>query len=133
MKNMKRMEAISFRKELHALHVLPVTLFVTCIAASVLVAQSQQQPPQFRAGVDVFQLEVTVLDRNHDPVRGLKASKFSVLENGKPQKIVSFDEVEVPEYDGPLTTAVEDNAPDVAMPRYADRWLIALVLDDFNW
>lgn len=108
------------------------SLLLAVAAATVLTAQAGQTP-QFRTGVDVFQLDVSVLDRDHQPVRGLTAAKFTVLENGKPQRIVNFEEIEFPEYDGPLTDGIEDNAPDVAMPRYADRRLISVVMDDFGW
>lgn len=92
----------------------------------------QGQPPPFRAGVDVFELEITVLDRNREPVRGLTSADFTITEAGRLQPIVAFSEVEFPDYDGPLTTAVEDVAPDVAARRYADRRLIAIVMDDFG-
>lgn len=89
------------------------------------------QVPQFRAGVDVVEVEATVLDAERDPVRGLTATHFSIYENGKLQPIVLFSEEQYPEADGPLSTAVEDTAPDVSQRRYSDRRLIALIVDDF--
>lgn len=41
--------------------------------------------------VHLVELPVSVTDAAGIPLTGLKASEFTVLENGKPQKIVSFD------------------------------------------
>jgi VWFA-related protein len=113
-----------------------VTL-TSCLAAAALTVLGAQDPPasappQFRAGVDVFEFEVSVLDRNRQPVRGLTGANFSVLENGKPQPIVGFAEVEFPESDGPLPSMSAEVAPDVTGRRYADRRLWVLVMDDWG-
>ena len=113
--------------------VLTVAAGLLPCALAVLAAQNPAPtPPQFRAGVDIFEFEVSVLDRNRQPVRGLTAANFSVLENGRPQPIVGFSEVKFPEAEGPLTEAVEEVAPDVTSRRYADRRLIAIVMDDWG-
>ena len=58
----------------------------------VFVCLSAQQPPTapsqtptFRTGVDAVQLDVSVLDKDRRPVRGLTAADFTVLDNGKPR------------------------------------------------
>ena len=89
--------------------------------------------PQFRAGVDIFQLEVSVLNSQGQPVAGLHSADFTVMENGKPQPIVDFQEIEFPEYDGPQPESKEENAPDVTNKDFADRRLTAIVLDDWGW
>jgi VWFA-related protein len=111
-----------------------LTVVFCLLSFAFLLAQTppQQPPPVFRGGVDVFQLEVTVLDRQRQPVRGLTASDFSVLEDGKPRALVNFSEVEIPGREGPLLESQEDNAPDVQMARYADRRLFAIVMDDWG-
>jgi len=111
---------------------LTLTSCLAAAALAVLGAQDPAAPPQFRAGVDVFEFEVSVLDRNREPVRGLTKENFSVVENGKPQPIVGFSEVEFPEGDGPLSTAAPEIAPDVTSRRYADRRLFVLVMDDWG-
>lgn len=50
-----------------------------------LAAQSTQQPT-FRSGTDLVVVDVTVLDRN-DPVSGLSANDFRLLDNGVPQQV----------------------------------------------
>ena len=44
-----------------------------CVIASAIAWPRAQAPPQavFRAGVDVVHLDVSVLDRDRRPVRGL--------------------------------------------------------------
>ena len=53
-------------------------------------------PPVFRAAIDLVHLDVSVLDKNRHPVRDLKASDFTISEDGKPQPIVAFSAVDVP-------------------------------------
>jgi hypothetical protein len=64
--------------------------FVLILAVLVTVfgnlrAQSPtQSAPTFRAGIDLVQLDVSVMDRDRQPVRGLTARDFQVLEDGRP-------------------------------------------------
>src|SRR5215468_2419083 len=78
------------------------------------------QTPQFRAGVDLIQLDVSVLDKKtHRPVRGLTMADFSVLEDGRQQPIAAFAAVDVPDppavpvVDGKPVTWLRDVPPDV--------------------
>ncbi|MFZ0467047.1 MAG: VWA domain-containing protein [Candidatus Acidiferrales bacterium] len=69
-------------------------------AASPALAQEQKIPmashPQekpvgvIRTGVSLIVIDAEVTGRDGLPVRGLKVDQFTVLEDGKPQKIVSF-------------------------------------------
>jgi VWFA-related protein len=69
---------------------------VAVLASSVVcIAQGQTERPQFRAGVELYQLEVTVLDDKRVPVRGLKERDFSVLVNGLPAPVRAFTAIEV--------------------------------------
>jgi hypothetical protein len=70
-------------------------LLFALLALSLSITRAQQ--PAFRAGVDVVSLDVTVLDRNRRPVRGLTAADFTVLEGGRPRPIVAFAEVALPQ------------------------------------
>ena len=57
--------------------------------ALTLLAQTRPDQQVFRSGVDVTTIDVTVLARNGDPVRDLKAEDFTVSVDGKPRTIVS--------------------------------------------
>ncbi len=101
---------------------------------------SSNQQPTFRAGTEVIQLDVSVLDRDRKPIRDLAKADFTVLEDGKPQHIVAFSAVDVPDpppaaagaSDADKTkTWKRDVTPDVtsnALP--PDGRLFAMVLDD---
>jgi VWFA-related protein len=57
-----------------------------------LPAQEQQPGDYtFRVQSDLVLVNVTVRDKNGNFVRGLKPSDFTLLEDNKPQKVVSFD------------------------------------------
>jgi VWFA-related protein len=53
--------------------------------------RSQQSDYIFHAQTDLVLVNVTVRDKNGNFVRNLKPEDFNVLEDNKPQKIVSFD------------------------------------------
>jgi VWFA-related protein len=104
------------------------------------VAGTQSQPPAppsspqptFTTRVDVVQFDVTVLDQDHRPIRGLTAADFTVLENGKPQPIVAVVPIELPgpmlhsaPWMGEIDSDVVSNDRDI-------RRLVILLMDDAN-
>ena len=104
---------------------------VTAVALSA--AQVPQAPamPQFRAGVDLVHLDVSVLDRDRRPVKGLTAADFTILEDGKPQQVVAFSSVDLPDPAPPSTPWMRDVAPDVRRnTELAERRLVTIVMDD---
>jgi VWFA-related protein len=50
----------------------------------------------FRAGVELVQIDVSVLDGKRQPVKGLTAADFTVIENGVPRPVKAFAEVTLP-------------------------------------
>jgi Ca-activated chloride channel family protein len=62
------------------------------LAATVLA----QQPPSFRAGVDVVSLSVTVTDASGRYITDLTPDQLSILEDGVKQDITYFDRANVP-------------------------------------
>ncbi len=52
---------------------------------------AQQADYTFHVQTELVLVNVTVRDKNGNSVRGLKPSDFTILEDGKPQKVVSFD------------------------------------------
>src|SRR5262249_54230952 len=99
-------------------------------------AAPQTPVPTFRAGVELIQVDVTVLDKNRQPVRGLTAADFTIAEDGKPQAIAAFSAVEfpdpppVPVVNGKAVTWMRDVAPDVQSNALAAGRLIVLLIDD---
>jgi VWFA-related protein len=71
-----------------------------------LVAQQQPAapPPTFRSNVDVVRLDVSVLDKDRHPVRGLTAADFTVEEDGHERPIVAFAPVELPAAPAPTAS-----------------------------
>lgn len=66
------------------------------ITAISLYSQTTDAPnsgsPTFQSNVKVVLVDVTVTDRNDQPITGLKKEDFEVIEKGKPQTIASFEE-----------------------------------------
>jgi VWFA-related protein len=115
---------------------LAVTTALVCFGVGALVArQAQPQRPQpqptFRASIDIIHLDVSVLDRNRRPVRGLKPADFTVLDNGTPQPISVFSAVDVPDAAPPSAPWMRDIAPDVGTnDAVHDRRLFLILIDD---
>jgi VWFA-related protein len=87
--------------------------------------------PQFKSSVDVVHLDVSVLDEQRRPVRGLKPSDFTILEDGQPRDIAVFEAVEVPDPEPATATWKREVARDVrANDDVQERRLFLLVLDD---
>jgi VWFA-related protein len=62
-----------------------------------LAAQQRDQPlPMFRSGIDLVQLDVVVLDANRQPVEGLTAADFTVLDDGRPRPLQAFAPIVLP-------------------------------------
>jgi VWFA-related protein len=65
------------------------------VALLVIAAAPQEQSTgrQFRTGVDLVRVDVTVLDRDGRPVHGLSAADFQIFEDDAPQTIEAFSEI----------------------------------------
>jgi VWFA-related protein len=94
-------------------------LTATCAVFLGGALRAQQAPgptqPSFRSNVDLVQVDVTVLDRDRQPVKGLTAADFTVREDGKDRAVAAFSAVELPnrsplDGEAPWTQEV---APDV--------------------
>ncbi|HUB01460.1 MAG TPA: VWA domain-containing protein [Terriglobales bacterium] len=69
-------------------------LLSALLASTIVCAPLPAQRPEdytFHAESELVLVNVTVRDRSGNPVKGLKPEDFTVLEDNKPQKIVSFD------------------------------------------
>ena len=76
----------SFKSDARVVFLLAVVVFGSVVFA--------QDAPRFSESIDVslVNVEVIVTDRKGERVRGLKASDFTILEEGKRQEIVNFAE-----------------------------------------
>ena len=65
-------------------------LIPVLLAAAQLSAQSDQIPV-FRSGVEVMEVDVTVVDGQGRPIRDLRAPEFTVTVDGQPRRVVSAE------------------------------------------
>jgi VWFA-related protein len=109
---------------------LAVSVVVLSATAAAQVALKPQAT--FQSGVDVVQVDVSVLDKDRRPVRGLTTADFTVLEDGKPRPIVAFTAVELPAPGPTGATAswVRDVPADVATNEVnGEGRLVVIMLD----
>ena len=66
-----------------------VAALLTLVAAVVALAQVRET-----VNVNVIEVPVTVVDSSGNPVRGLTAANFQLFDDGKPQTITSFDNID---------------------------------------
>jgi VWFA-related protein len=108
-----------------------ILALVADLSAAMLAAQGDpQQPPRFRASVDLIQVDVSVLDRDKHAVRGLTAADFTLFENGRPQDIVAFAEVTVPAASTQPAAWLRSVPADVRSNAVGEGRLFAIVMDD---
>jgi VWFA-related protein len=101
-----------------------------CVVAMWPLAGTAQVP-QFRTGVDLVHLDVSVLDRQRRPVRGLTTDDFEVFEDGKRQAVTAFVAVDIPDAVEPSTPWMKEVAPDTRRnDTLSDRRLFVMVIDD---
>ena len=69
------------------------SLAVSC----VLLSAQSQKPPTFRATTNIVQTDVTVLDKDGRPVKGLTIDDFELYEDGERVELLGFAEVNIPD------------------------------------
>jgi VWFA-related protein len=72
---------------------------LSCLLAGAAMAWGQtgstpakKNPPTFQVSARVVLTDVTVTDKDGNPVRGLKERDFQVFDNGRPEQLNSFEE-----------------------------------------
>jgi VWFA-related protein len=119
--------------------VASITILATAAALGAVMAAGQapgQIAPgkpvaQFATRVDLVMVDVSVLDDDRHPVRGLTDADFTILENGVPQTIQTFSAIDLPDVEKVSAPWIRDVAPDVIQnDDMADRRIVAIVLDD---
>jgi VWFA-related protein len=104
------------------------TLILSFILASAGLLRAQEP---FRSGVDLVQINVVVLDRQRQPVRGLSAADFTVLDEGEVRRVVAFDEVVLPDPPSPATaTWLVEEPADVTNNTLAPNGRLVVIMFD---
>src|SRR5687768_14699628 len=119
----------SRRSAMRAILSLLVALSVAASGASELLAQSDQAPV-FRSGVEVMEVDVTVVDAKGMPVRDLRVPEFTVTVDGQPRRVISAEFISES-----LTPSAELKPRDPYVSNNTDRRpgrLIILVIDRNN-
>jgi VWFA-related protein len=99
-------------------------------AAALLLACAPLASQTFRSTVTLVEVDVSVIDQQRRPVRGLQEYDFAVFEDGVPQPIGTFAEIDVPPA-GPRPTGwMRTVSPDVASNIARASRLVVIMLDD---
>jgi VWFA-related protein len=112
---------------------------VLLLVSSSVVSQQSSNDYTFRAKTELVLVNVTVRDRNGNLVRDLKREDFTVLEDNKPQQVISFDlentdaVLSTAATEAPLLRTTQPRSTDVqqaiATRPLKDRRLIVLFFD----
>jgi VWFA-related protein len=115
----------------------PIIGVLICLAGLAVAGRAQQPVPQppatFQSGVDVVQVDVSVLDKDRRPVRGLSREAFTLLEDGKPRPIIAFTSVDLSEREASPARAswVRDVPPDVTTNTTRPEGRLVVIM--FDW
>jgi VWFA-related protein len=108
----------------------------TILAAAVLLSLAEQlpQPPTFKSGVNVVEVDVVVTDKSGQPARGLRQEDFEIFEDGKPVDIMAFTVVDVPEAPASVGIPPADRSGTsfASNDQPHDGRVILIVLDDYH-
>jgi VWFA-related protein len=110
---------------------LGLTASIVLISAGPLAQERTDQAP-IRTGVELVQIDVSVLDNDRRPVRGLTAADFTLRENGVTRPIRAFTAVDIPARTRALEPAWSTTVvPDVATNQVAEREgrLVVILMD----
>src|SRR5687768_6531351 len=106
------------------------TLAAVLLLSGLAAAQEPRDVPTFASQVDLVTVDVVVLDRQGELVRGLTVEDFTLFEDGKAQPIASFEAFDAP---ARVTASSPEGASAVATnrraPEHAGRPFVLLVDD----
>src|SRR5690242_1153446 len=104
---------------------------LTSLATAFLMVSLNLQEGQFRARAEMVRVDVSVHDRQGQPVHGLTAADFLLTEDGKPQQISSFSEITLSSAARSVRTWMDEITSSVASngSTPAGR-LLVIVMDD---
>lgn len=76
--------------------VVAAALVAVLLLSGGLGAQNQDQPPTFRTSTEAVQISVIVTDDAGNPVAGLTADDFELVEDGETHPVTTFSAVNIP-------------------------------------
>src|SRR5580704_12361207 len=116
---------------------LSASVLALWLAGTTAAGQAQRSDPAppdlqstFHSSVDIVRLDVSVLDKERLPIRGLTAADFTVLEDGKVEPIVAFDAVDLADWTQAGGSWMRGVAPDVVTNHLAEQRVIVIILKD---
>jgi VWFA-related protein len=71
----------------------PLAAALACVLATVVAAQ---EPPTFKAGVELVRLDVRVVGADNRPIRDLRQDEVEIVEDGATRPVVFFQHIEEP-------------------------------------
>jgi VWFA-related protein len=107
---------------------------IAIAGAETLRSQSPQQPV-FRGGVELVTLDVTVVDKDGRPVKGLKPEDFAVLLEGQARPVRALDFLEFGASGGSDAAPAREttNQPGQAAPAKRGGRVIVILFDDLSY
>jgi VWFA-related protein len=106
---------------------------VCALVVNALALAQDANAPQltFRTGIDLVQVDVSVLDNDRRPVLGLKPGDFVLKEDGKVRPIAAFSTVALPQRAAePSAAWMRDVGPDVVNNLAAKEGRLVVILFD---
>ena len=110
-------------------------IVIACTAIVAVAAQQGVEPPPviFRSEVNYVEVDASVINADGQAVSDLTERDFDVFEDGQPQKIAAFSQVELPIERAPRPLfAGRPIEPDVRTNRAVEGRIYLIVLDDLH-
>ncbi|HKW01528.1 MAG TPA: VWA domain-containing protein [Vicinamibacterales bacterium] len=110
-------------------------ILIATLAVFVAAPRAQQTPqPVFRGGVELVTLDVTVVDKDGKPVRGLKPEDFVVTLEKQARPVRALDFLEFGSAAGSTAEARQTtNQPGQAAPARRGGRVVVLLFDDLSY
>jgi VWFA-related protein len=106
-----------------------VALTVVALLAGVML---RAQQPTFRVRVDAIEIDAFVTDAQGNPVKGLTVDDFQILEDGTPQVITSFSQIDIPFEQRTESIDKPGVDPDVVSNVHSDGRVYLFMLDEVS-
>src|SRR4051812_6321087 len=107
-------------------------VILLAVAALGAAAETEKPaPPRFPAGVETVIVDVAITDKKGNPISDLTRGDFTVLEDGAPQQIESFEKIELPAHasttPAPIPVVSSNTSPEAQKGRS-----FVVVFDDLH-